>query len=64
MLKPQAVAISDGYRVIISPHLIESGSHPYNIKQLKSIEIALPQDKWHCPSLESLEWHRGEMFKG
>ncbi|MCO5949230.1 HNH endonuclease [Mucilaginibacter flavidus] len=58
------VAISNNYRVIISPHLIESEEHPYNIKQLKGVEIALPQDKWHYPNLESLEWHRDKVFKG
>lgn len=58
------VSIDNAYRIMVSGHVAENGNHPYSIKQLEGRKMRLPFGSRYYPSVENLEWHRVNMFKG
>lgn len=57
------VSISNDYRIIVSPHIIEDEVHPYGLRQLAGNRILLPNDETHYPKVDALIWHRENVFK-
>ena len=58
------VGITNDYRILVSSLLIEDDSHPYGLGQLEGKNISLPKNEIHYPEVESLIWHRENVFKG
>ncbi|WP_207426660.1 HNH endonuclease [Pedobacter sp. SYSU D00535] len=57
------VSIDNSYRIIVSSHVAENDNHPYSLKQLEGRKMRLPFGSRYYPSLENLDWHRGNIFK-
>jgi putative restriction endonuclease len=57
------ITVDLDYRILTSEHINENGIHPYSLKQLNGKKISLPPSLNYRPSLENLEWHRGNIFK-
>lgn len=56
------VSIDQEYRVLVSDHLLEDGTHPYALSSLRGRKIILPDGKHQWPNQENLEWHRKSKF--
>ncbi len=59
-----AISVDDDYRVIVSRTFVENETSDYSFKTLESRQIALPMNIQFLPDLESLDWHRKNIFKG
>ncbi len=57
------ITINDDYVVRISPTISENENSPFSLKQFEGKQIMLPKKQSHFPSIESLSWHRKELFK-
>lgn len=57
------VSITNDYRILVSPHLIEDNAHPYGLGQLAGKNISLPRNEIHYPEVDGLIWHRENVFK-
>jgi putative restriction endonuclease len=57
------VGITNDYRIIVSPNIIEDNTHPYSISQLAGKSIILPKNEIHYPKVDGLIWHRENVFK-
>jgi putative restriction endonuclease len=57
------VGITDDYRIMVSPNIIEDNTHPYSISQLEGKSIILPKNEIHYPKVDGLIWHRENVFK-
>jgi len=58
------ISIDNSYRLIISNHIAEIEEHSYSLRNLEGRKIRLPLNSRYYPSLENLNWHRKEIFKG
>lgn len=58
------ISIDNSYRLIISSHIAEVEGHPYSLRNLEGRKMRLPFNSRYYPSLENLDWHRKEIFKG
>ncbi len=56
------ISIDENYKVIVSNSFREETSL-YGLKQLKNIEIKLPNNHLYLPSQEYLIWHRNNILK-
>lgn len=58
------ITIDTDYRIRVSSAIKDDLSHPYSLSSLKNKRINLPISKQYYPSLDNLEWHCKEVFKG
>jgi putative restriction endonuclease len=58
------VSVSNDYRILVSPHVIEDDTHPYGLKQLAGKDMLLPSNEIHHPAVDGLVWHKENVFKG
>lgn len=56
------ICISDNYEIIVSNRISETES-PQSLKRYHGKRMLLPINEKHCPSLESIFWHRKNRFE-
>lgn len=52
------ISISDDYKVLLAKNFIENKNSNYSISQFENLEIMLPSNAKHYPSLEGLRWQK------
>jgi len=55
------ISIATDYRVLVSPHILESTGN-YSIKNLRGKEILLPTQSEYLPSIENLQKHNDRFY--
>ena len=58
-----AISINDNYEIILSKSIKENIESDYSFHRLDGKKIILPQNTQFYPSLESLAWHRKNVYK-
>jgi putative restriction endonuclease len=56
--------IDDSYKIIVADEFEELSPHARAIKNFHGETLILPSDREYQPKLESLQWHRENIFKG
>lgn len=57
------ISIDDNYEVLLSDKFIEKAESDYSLRKLRGKTINLPKNPQLYPSLESLKWHRENVFR-
>lgn len=58
-----AISINNNYEIILSKSITENIESEYSFQKLEGKRILLPMNSLLYPSLESLTWHRKNVFK-
>ena len=57
------IAVSEDYRVVVSPAMAEQGPTALLLAELRDREIWLPGEPEHRPAPEALTWHRERIMR-
>ena len=57
------IAVSEDYRVVVSPAMAEQGPTAFLLAELRDREIWLPEEPEHRPAPEALTWHREQVMR-
>lgn len=57
------IAVSEDYRVVVSPTMAEQGPTALLLAELRNREIWLPGEPEHRPAPEALSWHREQVMR-
>jgi putative restriction endonuclease len=56
-------SIDDSYKIMISKHFQEDSPNARTTKDFHGTNILLPHQEKHYPKLESIQWHRQNIFR-